>query len=186
MLDVNLRLWVYLFNYLSVCLSAYMTKTDVQIYTKLGRLISWDQEENKGLWKFGKVSWDRFIGEGGSRSLEIINDRWTMGQDQICLIRRKYYRTKGHNLENVSWVSSSNEVFCSSQSENEGRMAPRRNLMVLSRIFQEVNTSLKNVLSSTPSEDVGFRNNFFLWYSAIWIEWLDLWKAYGQYILIKE
>jgi hypothetical protein len=38
-------------------------------------------------------------------------------------------------------------------------------------------TNPKTVLGSSPSEDIGFGDNFFLCYSTICIEWSGPWKA---------
>jgi hypothetical protein len=86
-----------------VCMFAHTTRRNMPICTKLGMLISWDQEENTGGSKPRKsvLSLNPVRAVPVARKLSTIEER---RQDQSCLFRRGDYRNKGQKPEKLSWV----------------------------------------------------------------------------------
>jgi hypothetical protein len=85
---------------------AYGSRTDIQIHSKCGMLIPWDQNkilERSKLQKKFLLSWNP--GEGCSSSSESKHDRRMMPQPKL-LFQRQDYRKRAHNPENLSLVPS--------------------------------------------------------------------------------
>jgi hypothetical protein len=113
-----------------------------------------------------------------ARKLNTIEER---RQVQSCLFRRRYYGNKGHNTEKTGMGSSPDEdVFCNSETKHNRRMAPRQNLFFSTRRLRELRSQTRE-LSCVLVPVKMSRDNSFLWYSTIRIEWSGLWTALGKY-----
>jgi hypothetical protein len=101
-----LELYTYLkrkVQIVGVCMFAYSSKRDIPIFTKLGILILWYQEENSEGSKLRKNVLSSIPSENGSCSSETKHDRRSVPRPKL-IFSKGDHRNKGHSTEKVSWV----------------------------------------------------------------------------------
>jgi hypothetical protein len=127
-----------------VCLFAYSSRTDTPICTKLGMLISWDQEEIIGGSKLRKSVLSSIPAEGVSCSSETKQDRRMAPIPKLFVSNRRLQKQRPESRQIVLGSIPSEDNFCSSDTKHDRRTAPRPKLFVSKRrLYKQTPQHLK-------------------------------------------
>jgi hypothetical protein len=143
-----------------VCFFTYGSRTDKPICTKLGMLIPWDKEEDKGGSKLRESVLCSTPEEGGSCSSDTKHDRRTAS-------RPKFYRNEGQKPKKLSWVRLPIKMVFVARKLSTTELRKEQNCL-FRRDYTNLVTNPKTVLGSSLGENFGNMDNFDIILNDTW------------------